>query len=200
MRRQLLWIRSTWVWIGDRIYLGLYHLSLPSPGLASSSSCGILLLIPSVGFRLFWVMIPINSNCCTLLASLSCGGVWRAAGDKCWIGWEWRLACCYWTSVMVWPCGHMRCSIEYPPVASVPFSAVPVGVGFFAVVVYSCRAPAWYPRGPCWIAIFCSGPSCLPASWTQCYPGVWYAGSHRELPLQFRRMFSTNFSDAPGLR
>ena len=163
IRHQLSWSRSTWVWVEDCIHIRLYHLPLPSPGLTSSSSVVFSLLIPLVGSCLFWVMIPINSNHCTLLASLSCGGVWRVAGDERWIGWEWRLACCYWASMVVWPCGHAHCSIEFPPVAAVPFAVAPVGVGFFTVVVYSCRvpvscscwAPAWYPRGSYWIAIFC---------------------------------------------
>ena len=67
--------------------------------------------------------------------------MWRVADGGCRIGQGWRLACCYWALGVVWSCGHMRCSIEHPPVVAVPVSEVPVGVGFFAMIVHSCRVP-----------------------------------------------------------
>ena len=34
-----------------------------------------------------------------------------------------------------WWCGHL---VIHPPVVAVPVSEVPIGVGFFAMVVHSC--------------------------------------------------------------
>ena len=125
--------------IEDCIYLGVMSSSPPLPVSRSARLWYSFLLILLVGSCLFWVMISINSSRHTLLASLSHGDVRRAADGERWVGWEWRFACCHWASMVVLPCNHGHCSIDFPPVAAVPFAVAPVDVGFFAVVVHSCR-------------------------------------------------------------